>query len=137
MVGWELCRKEANLLPEELDLIRSFDTPYAHFALDCNRTALEANRLQSGDPGLALPDPVAMAIAIEPAICTRKTDHYVDIETTGELTRGMSVVDALDVTHDERNTVWHDLRAGGPNATVCWEIDIPHWKGLLYAGLQA
>lgn len=137
MVGWEVCRREANLLPDEMQLIRSFDTPFAHFALDCNETALEANRRQSGDPGLALPDPIAMAVAFEPTICLRKGEHFVEIETESELTRGMSVVDALDVTHDERNTIWHDLRAGGPNATVCWEIDIPRWKEILYDGLRA
>lgn len=136
MVGWELCRREANLLPDNIDLIRSFDTPYGHFTLDCNRTAFEANRRQSGDPGLALPDPVAMAIAIKPSICTRKSLHYVEIETESDLTRGMSVVDALDVTHDERNALWHPLRVREPNATVCWEIDVAGWKELLYSMLR-
>jgi purine nucleosidase len=138
MVGWELCRKEANLLPHEMDFVRSFDTPLAHFALDCNRKALEANRRQSGDPGLGLPDPVAMAIALDPTVCTRRSRHYVDIETRGELTRGMSVVDPLGVTHDERNAdIWQPVRArGAENALVCWEIDIPRWKQLLYAALR-
>lgn len=139
MVGWELCRKEANLLPNEMDDVRRLDTPLAHFALDCNRSALEANRRQTGDPGLALPDPVAMAIAIDPTICTRRSRHYVDIETKGELARGSSVVDVLGVTHDERNApAWQPLRSRGrENAVVCWAIDIPRWKRLLYSALGA
>jgi len=139
MVGWELCRREANLLSDEMDYVRRLDTPLAHFALDCNRTALEANRRQTGDPGLALADPVAMAIALDPTICTQRSRHYVDIETKGELTRGMSVVDALEVTHDERNApVWRLLRSRGPaNADICWAIDIPRWKRLLYSALGA
>lgn len=138
MVGWELCRWEANLLPSEMELVRGFETPLADFTLDCNRTALEANRRQSGDPGLALPDPVAMAVTIDPAICTRRSAHHVDIETQSDLTRGMTVVDALNVAGDERNqAVWQSLTARAPNATVCWEIDIPAWKALLYSVLQA
>ncbi len=136
MVGWELCRHEANLLSTEMEMIRGFDTPLAHFALDCNKTALEATKRQSSDPGLGLPDPVAMAVALDPTICTRKSDHYVDIETTSELTRGMSVVDALGVTHDVRNPTWHAFRRGPPNATVCWEIDVRRWKALLYDSLR-
>jgi len=137
MVGWELSRGEANLLPHEMEMVRAFDTPLAHFALDCNRTALEANRRQSADPGLGLPDPVAMAVALDPTICTRHSRHYVDIETRSDLTRGMSVVDALGVTGDERNAdTWRPVRSlGGQNATICWEIDIPRWKRMLYAAL--
>ncbi len=137
MVGWHLCRLDANLLQHEMDLVRGFGTPWADFALDCNETAIEANRLQSGDPGLALPDPVAMAVAIRPELCTRSSRHWVDVETQSELTRGMTVVDALDVARDERNAgVWSDLTRHEPNATVCWEIDIPAWKQLLYQSLR-
>ena len=137
MVGWELCRGEANLTDAEMTRIRGFGTPLADFALDCNRTALEANRAQSGDPGMALPDPVAMAIALDPSICTRRSRHYVQIETQGELTRGATVVDALDVTADERNReVWGELRQRPPNVEICWQIDVPAFKDSLYRALR-
>ncbi len=137
MVGWELCRREANLDDGEMERLRALGSRFADFALDCNRTAIAANRAQSGDPGLALPDPVAMAIALEPAICTRRSRHYVEVETASELTRGMTVVDALGVVRDERNReVWAPLVAGGPNVTVCWEIDVAAWKEALYEALR-
>ncbi|MDX1502718.1 MAG: nucleoside hydrolase [Thermoanaerobaculia bacterium] len=136
MVGWELCRGAANLTETEMAEIRALGTPLADFTLDCNRTAIEANRAQSGDPGMALPDPVAMAIALDPGVCTRRGEHYVQVETASELTRGMTVVDALDVTHDERNApVWGELRRRPPNVTVCWEIDVAAWKRSLRAAL--
>ena len=97
MVGWELCRGEANLREDDMQSIRKLDTPLAHFTLDCNQAAIKANFRQSGEVGLALPDPVAMSIALDPSICTRKSRHFVDIETRSELTRGMTVVDALEV----------------------------------------
>jgi purine nucleosidase len=105
--------------------------------MDCNTRALAAARQQSNEPGLPLPDPVAMAIAIEPAICTRRSAHYVDVETDSDLTRGMTVVDHLDVADDERNApLWKPLIERGRNAEVCWEIDVPRWKELLFSVLR-
>lgn len=136
LVGWELCRYEANLDDADMALVRSFANPVAHFALDCNATALEANRRQSGDPGIGLPDPIAMAIALEPTVCTRRSAHRVLIETESDLTRGMSVIDQLDVyDYPHNDTVWG--RFASPNATVCWEIDVPAWKAMLYRVLKA
>jgi purine nucleosidase len=136
LVGWHLCRGEANLLAADIERVLSLGTPLARFAIDCNRVALEANRRQTGETGIALPDPTAMAIALDPTICTRRSRHYVEIETQSELTRGMTVVDRLNVAADDRNrATWAKLLASEPNATVCWEIDIPRWKQLLYSSL--
>jgi purine nucleosidase len=137
MVGWELCRGEANLLPHEMDGVRALGTALARFTLDCNAKALEANRELCGDPGIALPDPVAMAIALDPGVCTRSSRHHVEIETESELTRGMSVVDALDVGRYEHNReIWGAHAGRAPHVTVCWAIDVPRWKALLYAALR-
>lgn len=137
MVGWELCRGEANLNEQEMAEVRGFGTALADFAIDCNRTAIDANRHMCEDPGLGLPDPVAMAIALQPEICTRRSTHYVDVEVNSDLTRGMTVVDELGVTAEPRNReVWGDLHEGPPNVIVCWEIDVPAWKETLYRALQ-
>jgi purine nucleosidase len=133
LVGWQLCRGEANLLAPDIEHVLSLGTHLARFAVDCNRTAMEANRKQTGEAGIALPDPTAMAIALDPSICTNASRHYVDVETDSELTRGMTVVDKLGVAADERNrAVWQPLLGRDPNAIVCWEIDIARWKSLLY-----
>src|ERR1022692_1754287 len=132
LVGWHLCRGEANLTAADIDYVLSLDTDLARFAINCNRTAMEANRLQTGEIGICLPDPTAMAIALDPSISTCASRHYVDVETDSELTRGMTVVDRLGVAADERNrAVWAPLLERGP-ALVHWEIDIPRWKALLY-----
>ncbi|HEX9638803.1 MAG TPA: nucleoside hydrolase [Acidobacteriota bacterium] len=124
MVGWEHCRGAANLLDDEIEQLRSLGTPYADFTLDCNRCALQASREWLGDPGLGLPDPVAMAIALDPAVCTRRSRHHVEVETASEITRGMTVVDELGVLK----------RA--PNLEVCWAIDAARWKSVLRRCLQ-
>ena len=137
MVGWERARGEANVTLEDMTTIRAFNTPLANFALDCNRHAIQANFEQTGETGIGLFDPVTMAVALDPAVCARKSQHYVDVETTGELTRGMTVVDQLGVATDERNRdVWARLIRRPPNVTVCWEIDIPRWKNMLFSVLR-
>lgn len=135
MVGWELCRFSAGLTPEEREHILGFNTEIARFAMDCNRSALEAVAVQSGTDCLELADPVAMAVALEPDICTRKSKHAVDVETQSELTRGMTVVDQLDNAGDARNRpLWGPVLERA-NVTVCWEIDVPRWKAMLYRAL--
>ncbi len=77
-----------------------------------------------------------MCIALDPTVGTDWGDHYVDVETQSELTRGMTVVDRLSVAGDERNRdVWAAaLRAG--KAKMCWCIDNQRWKEALYAALR-
>ena|ERR1700676_935034 len=62
--------------------------------------------------------------------------HYVDVETHRELTRGMTVVDRLNVAADECNrTVWGQV-LNGRKSKVCWSIDNRRWKEALYAALR-
>ncbi len=135
MVGWETCRGDANLTEDEMRYYKeTINTPLSNFTIDCNASALAANRDWLGDPGLGLPDPVAMAIALDPTICTRKSKHYVEVECEGVYTRGMTVVDGLNVTpYDTANVaMWQVLtQKGEPHITVCWEIDAARWKALL------
>ena len=135
MVGWELSRFDAALSQADMAHVRGLDTPLAHFSIDCNRSALEAIRIQSGEDNLDLPDPVAMAIALEPDICTRSSRHAVEIETQSELTRGMIIIDQLDNAGDVRNREqWAQALECG-RVSVCQEIDVPRWKDLLYRSL--
>lgn len=137
MVGWELCREQANILPDEIEQIRGLGTELAHFSMDCNRLAYESTRRQSSDPGLGLPDPVAMAVALDATICTDKSRHTVAVETQSGITRGMTVVDRFGVTPDVRNRqVWMEHIRPEANITVCWKIDIARWKEALYSVLR-
>ena len=131
MVGWELCRGAANLDDADIARCRKLDTKLAHFTIDCNLTALEANRTLFHDPGIGLPDPVAMAVALEPGIATRTSRHAVEIECTSPLTRGMTVVDSLDVVPRKLGDPagWPEAAISGPpNATIVWQIDIARFK---------
>jgi purine nucleosidase len=138
MVGWELCRGAAILDAADIATVRALDTPLAHFAIDCNRTALDANRRFFGEDGIGLPDPVAMAVALDPTVVTRKSRHAVDVECEGTLTRGMTVVDQLDVVRRGLVSLagWPAESASQePHVTVCWELDIARFKKMLFGAL--
>jgi purine nucleosidase len=136
LAGWHLCRGDAVLSQADIDHVLSLDTPLARFAIDCNTAAREAYRVQTGEIGISLPDPVAMSIALDPTICTRASAHYTDVEVSSELTRGMTVVDRLNAAANERNReVWKPLVGRVPQARICWTIDVARWKQALYGAL--
>jgi purine nucleosidase len=136
LAGWHLCRGGAVLNPSDIQQVLSFGTPAAKFAIECNSRAREAFLEQSGEHGISLPDPVAMAIALDPSVVTSQSEHFLDVETESELTRGMTVVDRLNVAHDERNrAVWAAHFAAGRRAKILWTIDNARWKQSLYAAL--
>src|SRR6185503_18472657 len=92
MVGWEFCIEDYALSMDEIAALRALNNPRADFAIDSNEVAIPAYFKQTGLHGLALPDPVAMAVWLEPSIATQ-SKHYVEVEIHSELTRGMTLVD--------------------------------------------
>jgi purine nucleosidase len=137
LVGWQLCRGAAVLDSADIEHVLSMGTPLARFAVECNSTAMAAYRVQTGENGISLPDPVAMSIALDPTICTAATAHYLEIETASDLTRGMTVVDRLDIAGNDRNRdIWKQALDGGGKARICWTIDVPRWKQALYGALR-
>ena len=137
LAGWHLCRGEAALSRTDIQHVLELETPLARFAIECNSVAQQAYLTQTGEHGIALPDPVAMAIALDPSIITSQSEHYLDVETESELTCGMTVVDRLNVAGDPRNReVWAARLATGRKAKIIWTIDNARWKQKLYAALK-
>jgi purine nucleosidase len=136
MVGWQLCCGEAVLNQEDIDRVLALKNPIADFAIRCNSTAARAFLKQTGQRGISLPDPVAMGIALNPMLCTSSSKHFVQIEVSSELTRGMTVVDRLNVATDSRNkSVWVNAIERDRKVDVCWALDTPKWKDLLFSSL--
>ena len=137
LVGWHLSRGEAVLRPTDIQKVLDFGTPLARFAIECNSRGQAAFLEQTGERGICLPDPVAMAIALDPTIVTSRSNHFVEVATDSELTRGMTVVDRLNVATNERNRdVWAATLAAGHKAEVLWTIDNGRWKEALYSALR-
>ena len=137
MVGWEFSIGDFVLKPDDIDHVRSINTEYADFTIDCNIKGMRGYEIQTGEIGISLPDGVAMAVAIDPSICLEKSRHYVDVECDSELTRGMTVVDKLNISDDARNAaVWREARTNPTQPLICWEVDAGRWKDLLYQLLR-
>ena len=137
LVGWHLCRGEAVVGEDDVARILAFENPLARFAIDCNSHARHAYKVQTGEDGICLPDPVAMSIALDPGVGTDWSDHWLDVETQSELTRGMTVVDRLNVADDDRNrAVWASALAKKCKARICWTIDNRRWKEALFSALR-
>jgi purine nucleosidase len=99
------------------------DNPTARF-FDAISRKTRAWSQERGRPKLALADPVAMAVALQPDIVTRAAEHRVDISLDG-LTRGATVVD------------WDD-RSGKPaNARIVLAVDQERFESLAASALGA
>lgn len=123
MAGIELCRGEAVLNAADQQRLRALGTRYADFALDINGF-LQTVVARYGVEGIDLPDPVAMAVALDRAVLLDEARYYVDVETTGELTAGETVVDVLGIS------------GRAPNASVGLRLDAGRFKEMLSRALE-
>jgi len=137
LVGWHLSRGDAVVREDDIARILGFNNDVARFALECNSQARKAYKVQTGEDGISLPDPVAMCIALDPSVGTNWSAHYLEVETQSELTRGMTVVDRLNVAADDRNlSVWAQVVQRAKKTKVCWTIDNRRWKEALFTALR-
>ena len=136
MVGWHVSRGPSVLSDDEIAEIYALGTAKARFAIDCNARAKEAYFVQTGERGLSLADPTAMAVALDRKIGASWSQHFVEIECASELTRGMTVVDRLNVSADDNNKVaWRDALTARVKADICWTFDSRAYKAMLKRAL--
>lgn len=81
--------------------------------------------------GAAMHDPLAVAVAIDPSLCTWATTR-VEVELEGRWTRGETVTDLVGL----RRTPWSDWDAED-NAVVATSVDVPRVRTLLIQRLCA
>jgi purine nucleosidase len=119
LVPFELCLGDALLDDADVDALAAMGTPYARFCVEINRFLVGSTAAIIETPGMNLPDPMTLAIALDNAIMTRSGRFYVDVETTSELTRGETVVDR------------YHIFGKPPNITVGLASDGPAFKRML------
>lgn len=97
MVGWDISRKYAVIDDADAASLRAIGTERARVAVDCQKVLRAFNERVSGLKGFDLPDPIAMAVALRPAIATkRRSDHASVIGGEGP-TRGMMMFDETPI----------------------------------------
>ena len=138
MIGWHVSRGPSVLSDDEIAAIEALGTAKAKFAIRTNSRARDAYHAQTGEIGLSLADPTAMAVALDRSIGLSWSRHRVAIECSSELTRGMTVVDRLNVAGDDNNRhVWAAHGGESAGADVLWTFDAAKFKATLKAALAA
>jgi purine nucleosidase len=123
MVGWDISRHYAVFAPDDAAELRALG-PLGEFSVDIQRTLVEFALEHTRLAGFDLPDPIAMAVALDPSVATDLRRVHVAVERRGELTRGQTVVD-------------HDSRFGAANADVVFAASRERFLELLHDALRS
>ncbi len=124
MVGWDVSRTYATFDSQEAERLRRVGTPLAEFCVDIQKNVLQFCLQKTKLDGFDLPDPIAMAVALDSAVATLTRRRFVTIETDSELCRGQTVVDHLMITGQE------------PNVEVVLEASRERFLRILYEAVQ-
>jgi purine nucleosidase len=120
MVGWDISYKHATFDEADTARLRAVGTPLAAFCVDIQASLVHFATEMMGLPGFDLPDPIAMAVALDPAVATVTKRLFVAVETGGRWCRGQTVVDHRAVT------------GHSPNIEVVFEASRERFLSLLH-----
>ena len=118
MVGLDVTNR-VSLTRRDRDALANSTSPEAVLVREVTRHPFDVRRVDA----MALHDPLAVAVAIEPSLVTT-LDRAVAVETRGEHTRGQTVVDL-------RGTA---APPAGPTR-VCLEVDTAGFRALFFGAL--
>ena len=118
VVGWDIGMGESFINPGDINHIKSLG-PLGEFAIRCNASLIEFTQGWGMD-GFDLPDPTAMAVALDASIVTKKFEAYTFVEYKSDSTYGQYVIDR-----------W-DLEEKAHNATIVEQIDALRFKQMLF-----
>lgn len=102
LVGWDVARRDALVSGDDLEVLRTSGGDLATFILGATSTLFDFTSRREPLGTMDLPDPLAMAAALEPE-SAEWIDVHADVECRGELTRGALVIDHLGSTGREAN----------------------------------
>ena len=125
MVGWDASIAHAMFDAEDARRLRSLGGPLAEFCMDIQGTLTKYVEGSFGLEGFDLPDPLAMAVAIDPEVATEVRRLNVVVSTDGDLTRGQTVVDV------------HGVTGRRPNVDVVLEASRDRFLRLLEGALRS
>jgi purine nucleosidase len=125
MVGWDISRTYATFDAQQAAALRAIGTPVAEFCIDIQRALVEFALKVTGLPGFDLPDPIAMAVALEPEIVSDAQPFFVAVDTAEGLSRGQTIVDV-------RNAYGR-----APNVAVVNAVSRERFVSMLEAAMRA
>ena len=120
-VGWDISIASALVDAERHAALKALDTALSRFAVDISQV-VRRFAMNNGLQGDDLPDPIAMAHAIDPSVATTKR-LYVDVMFGDGPQRGVMEVDQLGIA------------GGEPNVEIVTHYPGDHFFSLLHAAL--
>jgi purine nucleosidase len=102
-VGWDISRKFAVITQAESAMLRAMDTPFATFIIDIQRVLEKFCENETHLAGFDLPDPIAIAYAINSSVADEVREMHLVVETQSQATEGMVVMDTLGILHQTPN----------------------------------
>ncbi|RYG50916.1 hypothetical protein EON67_04415 [archaeon] len=108
-----------------LDAYLRTDTPVGAWLAAVSAYLLRACEADLDTTGLLIPDPLCMAIALQPELIVESVQRPVVVETAGTYTRGMTIVDWL-----------HHLRKHD-NVRIVQRVDMAGVRAMLLASTAA
>ncbi|MDV3277354.1 MAG: nucleoside hydrolase [Nitrososphaerales archaeon] len=103
MVGWEICMRHGLIGPREYAEIEGMATRESTFFVAVNRQVRRFMKRERGIDATSCPDSMTMSIVLNSKVATDVRRKFVDVEMTGELTRGATIVDELNVLGRKAN----------------------------------
>ena len=104
-VGWDISRKFAVITQAESAMLRAMDTTFATFTIDIQRVLEKFCENETHLAGFDLPDPIAIAYAINSSVADEVREMHLVVETQSLATEGMVVMDTLGVLHQTPNAL--------------------------------
>jgi purine nucleosidase len=120
MIGWNISRMFAVMDDGEQAALAAVG-PLGRFAIDINGD-VEQYCLDTGLAGFDLPDPIAMAVALDESIIVESTDEWLVVGLDGP-TRGCTIPDRRFGRPD-------------PNIRVLWAVDEAAFKHRLFTACR-
>ena len=118
MVSWEATL--AHGLPiEDIEPLFDFKNQRSAFLKQIMSVTFDYTRDVMNSSISYAADPLAMAVLIEPEIILESETKHVQIERSGQLSRGMTVVD------------WWGMSQKDPNVTIVTKVDLQRYFALL------
>jgi len=120
---WTLTRSHGVFGDDRLARIEALNAPLSRFFGQVNRKAREFDAKVVGLGGSTHPDSMTCAAILDPSLILASEDAVVDVERSGDLTRGWNLIDTLGRTGRE------------PNARVVTDFDTERFFELMLSVL--
>lgn len=125
MVGWDVSRAYAVFDDEDALKLKSMATPLSHIVGEILKPRVEQAKKVFHLKGFSLPDPIAMAIAIDSSVAIETKKAFVSILTNEDDSRGQSAIDYMGTTGKK------------VNAEIVWKADSEKFKQMLRDACKA